>query len=172
MRTKDIEKLLTDFYDGNTTPEQEAELYRYILDEKDDAEYLKSDKQIFLALYESKDDALPSNSKLEAKINNLVDILDAKEKSKARKITWKWIGSIAASVAIIVSLGIYWTSIDNSNEIPLYVDTYSNPEDAYVQTQKVLLLASNKLNKGFDQLETMNNNIEKANGIVHKIIQQ
>lgn len=171
MGTKDIEKLLADFYDGNTSLEQETELYRCLLD-ADVPEHLKADKKAFLALYESSHNlstTTPPN--LEDRLNNLIDNLEVKERFKSKKIGWKWIGGIAASVAIIVSLSIYIFSGHKYNNTPLYVDTYSDPEEAYIQTQKALLLASNKLNKGFDQLEMMSSNIEKANGIVHKIIQ-
>lgn len=171
MGTKDIEKLLADFYDGNTSLEQESELYRYLLD-ADAPEHLTADKKTFLALYESSHTLSgTATPDLENQLNNLIDNLEAKERFKSKKIGWKWIGSIAASVAIIVSLSIYMFSGHKYSDTPLYVDTYSDPEEAYIQTQKALLLASSKLNKGFDQLEMMNNNIEKANGIVHKIIQ-
>ena len=47
-------------------------------------------------------------------------------------------------------------------------DTYSDPKEAYRETQKTMLLVSNKLNKGLQQVETVQGNVDKVNKIMNK----
>ena len=69
--------------------------------------------------------------------------------------------SIAASVLIVLSAGIFAYFGNSGNRNQMLVDTFSNPEEAYIETQKTLLLVSGKLNKGIQQVEKVNDIIDK-----------
>lgn len=162
MDTKDINKLLNSFYEGQTSQEEEKVLYKFFT-EDNISEDMASEKHIFLKFYSEQQNDIPPH--LEEKLSSLIDSLDKEEHHKLRPSvglpiektdkSWRWVISIAASILIIISAGIF-TYLGNNNKTPMLVDTYSNPEDAYIETQKTLLLVSNKLNKGIKQVEKVN----------------
>ena len=79
------------------------------------------------------------------------------------------ISGIAASICLILSIGIY-PYLEQPK--PVLTDTYSNPQDAYKEAQKALLLVSNNLNKGVSQLESAQEDMNKVNEIINKQISQ
>lgn len=171
--TQYIKKLLEAFYDGTTSLEEEQILKQYFSDENVPEELLIDDKifvELFSCQYES------DLSSLEQKIDILIDRLEDEENNKIHPlpvaskpaIHWRWFVGVAASVFIILSAGIYFHN--QSNDRIMIEDTYSNAEDAYVETQKALLLVSGKLNKGFEQMESAQKNIERTNKIIAKNI--
>ena len=166
MNIKDINKLLDSFYEGQTTQEEEKVLYKFFSEETI-PEDMVSEKQIFLKLYSGQQNDVPLH--LEKKLNSLIDNLERKEHNKQqtpivlpiRQLSkpWKWAMCIAASILLFISAGIF-AYFGYNNKTPMLVDTYSNPEDAYLETQKTLLLVSNKLNKGIKQVEKVNDIIK------------
>lgn len=175
MRNNDlqyIKKLIDAFYEGNTSREEEQILHEYFLEELVPGE-LEHDKEIFLELYSPEEDVIPFS--LEQKLNSLIDRLDAEETKKTpvvsikpKSINLRRIASIAASILIVLSIGIYYHF--NKADSQTIADTYTNPEDAYMETEKALLFVSTKLNKGFDQVESAQKNLEKTNKIISKNI--
>lgn len=167
MKNKDFQILIKKFYDGETSIQEEHFLYDYFAS-SDIPHDLEKDRKIFLDLYRMNDDVVvPQN--LESDLNRLIDQLDEKDK-KTKKINWKWAAGIAASILIVVSCSLYLLgSKNNDREL---VDTYSDPREAYIAAQKALLLASNKLNKGFDQFQDVQNNLDKTNKELYKTFQK
>lgn len=168
-----IKDLLDAFYDGTTSLEEEKKLTEYFLGQEV-AEELKLDQKIFCELSSVQKEY--DFSSLESKIDSLIDKLDVEEKNENKIlytqpkliINWRWITSVAASVLIILCAGIYF---HNSNRGKIIADTYSNPEEAYIETQRALMFVSSKLNKGFDQMESAQKNLEKTNKIIAKNIE-
>ena len=162
MDIKEINKLLNSFYEGQTSQEEERVLYKFFSEENIPEEMI-SEKKIFLKLYSGQRSDVPLH--LEEKLNFLIDNLEKEDCNRQkpsiglRRIRMgkpsKWAMSIAASILLLITGGIftYW---EYTNKTPMLVDTYSNPEDAYIETQKTLLLVSNKLNKGIKQVEKVN----------------
>ena len=110
--------------------------------------------------YEMYEKAELARYNLEKKENNTQAhriILPIKQMNK----TWRWAMSIAASVLIVLSAGIFAYFGNSGNRNQMLVDTFSNPEEAYIETQKTLLLVSGKLNKGIQQVEKVNDIIDK-----------
>ena len=60
--------------------------------------------------------------------------------------------SIAASILILISVGIYFQS--GTPKIH-FEDTYDNPELAYAETKKILMLVSGNMNTGSDELQNV-----------------
>lgn len=174
MTIKEIETTLNAFYEGKTSSDQERELYLYFLDTKQLPPHLVAEKDIFMKLYQSgNNQSVEVPVGLESRIDSFIDTLAEQEAQPVvKKVSigrkrMLWAASVAASVMIIISLSVYWVSqpaIDTPLEAhQTMTDTYENPEEAYQAAEKAIMLASNKANKGFEQLEMMNKILEKNN---------
>ena len=94
---------------------------------------------------------MPDASKLESRI----DTWNIVERSSTKKVVSKslrWAVSIAASLLLLISLGVLLNQQEDANSFALQEDTYTNPEDAYKETRKALMLFSENLNKGLNKL--------------------
>ncbi|PXV61040.1 hypothetical protein CLV62_12739 [Dysgonomonas alginatilytica] len=168
MDIKDIKSLLHSFYEGETSKEEEKILSDFFETESIPEE-MENERRIFRKLYSAQENNAPAH--LEGKLNTLIDNLAAKEEShKTSHVALptghlskpvRWAMSIAAGILIILSAGIFAHFENNRNKNEMLVDTYSNPEEAYLETQKTLLLVSGKLNKGIKQIEKVNDIIDK-----------
>ena len=108
---------------------------------------------------------------LETRLEVLIDRLaeaEIQSKKRTKKLRLQ-IGSIAASIAVLVSIGLY---INRQNGLK---DTLaaqnSQIEDAkiaYMEAQKALELVSRNFNIGLDQLTLVSNEIEKTNKILNE----
>lgn len=168
MKTDNIKKLLEAFYEGQTTPEQDKDIYSYFVQDDIDLD-LEKERNVFLNLHSiSEHNEMPTEAKL--RLERFIDELAEKEEQhNAKKILpWKWIGGIAASVLIIASTALYLQT--STPDHKLLVDTYNNPQDAYIETQKAMSLVSSKLNKGFEQYGKAEDNILKINTIISQKI--
>lgn len=166
MKVKEIEALLNDFYEGNTTLEQEVTLRSYF--ESDEVpEYLLNEKYQFLSCFEGDKIEVPASmeSKLEAMIDLEVGKTNKKPSGKLLRATWIWMGSVAASLVLLISIGI---NVYQSNQTPQMADTYSNPTDAARETRKALLLVSKNLSTGYAQLKKAETKIDRTKTILNE----
>ena len=143
---KDINKLIKKYQDGNTNGEEE---------------YILSD------LFGTKvSNDVPKD--LENKISCLIDrwekeeneslAMDIKPKSARHRLTpYYIISGIAASVVLcigVISYNYLNSPEEEANETSFAMkDTFDNPHDAYIETQKTLHLFASVLNKGTSKLE-------------------
>lgn len=179
MGINEIKRLLEAFYNAETTPEEEKILLDYFKG-SDVAGELIEEKELFIRLYEeSQEVSIPAG--LENRLENLIDELDAKESATRtaiagqsnRRQLWKWAGSVAAGVAILVSAGLYFNSDTGITPPPFsaegQTDMLSEADAQKVkEAQDALVLLSTKFNKGVDQLAVVSTNIEKTNQILNK----
>lgn len=145
----DIQTLIDKFYDGKATEEEELRLMDFFSG-SDIPESLQEEKDFFTQYFRL-DEAMPRALGLESRI----DAWNTVEKSSARKAVGKslrWAVGIAASLLLILSLGVFLNQQEDANSFALQEDTYTNPEDAYKKTRKVLMLFSENLNKGLNTL--------------------
>lgn len=159
MGINEIEKLLTRYYDGETNDTEEKELKRFFAQE-DVPAHLRAEKEIFMHI--SQASGIPDG--LEDRLNRLIDKWDTDErrmlkvKKHTRTLRLQWIGSIAASLLILFSVGIY---LHKPAAIPAREDTCATAEEAYAQAQKALVLLSSSLNKGIEKVETVQETTER-----------
>lgn len=169
MKVNEIEKLLARYYDGETTETEEKELKRFFTTEEIPT-HLLAEKEFFLQLNGSREET-PMPEGLGNRLNSLIDEWDTREKrmmkvkKHARIIRMQWIGSIAASLLILVSVGMY---VYKPSSEPTPQDTCATPEEAYAQAQKALLIFSTSLNKGVEQIQTMEETTDKIRESVNK----
>ena len=168
MKVDEIEKLLVRYYDGETTEAEEKELKRFFTGEEVPA-HLLAEKELFLQMSELPEPEVPID--MESKLSHLVDEWDIREKrtvkvkKHARVLRLQWIGSVAASLLILFSIGMYMYKPDMS---PAPQDTCATPEEAYAEAQRALLMLSSTINKGMAQMETVETTTEKIQESVNQ----
>ena len=172
MRTE-IKQLLEDFYNGDTNVEQER-LLVHLLENESIPEELQKEKEIFLQFYQG--EPLSECPHLKTELSLLIDQLAKDETAKihaAKRRTWLWTGSIAASFLLLVSSGIFLMNKNKdefSSEQYAQYDTFNNPEEAAIEAQKALTLLATNYNKGIERLTMASDNINKTNEIIRKTL--
>ena len=155
MKVEEIERLLAEFYEGNTN-EQEEELLKEAFRTEEVPEHLQKDKKLFLSFFPGKVvDNVPAG--LEDKLSRMIDEKAEEEqrffhRNKAKR-NWRWIGGIAATILVLVGVGYGITNMGEDMRPPTPQDTFSDPEAAYKALQATLIEVSANLNKGIEQIE-------------------
>ncbi len=135
-----INHLLTRYYEGKTSIDEEKLLIKYFSTEQNVPEHLSIDKEMFLSLANVKND-IDIPVELEQNISSTIDRLYRQERFNQRRFI-RYTISIAASLLLVIGIGIHFLvpSSINRHEI-------TNPEIAYLETEQALTLLSQKLNK-------------------------
>lgn len=172
MKVEEIEKLLTAFYEGNTTENQEEILKTYFGTEHI-PEHLQEEQAFFRSFYGER---TPAKVPVELE-ERLIRTINAKSEEETRffhqnkaKRNWRWISSIAASMTLLLGVGYGVYSYQDKIEEPK--DTFSNPQEAYKVLQATLIEVSMDLNSGINQVSETRNDINKVNKEIKKQIQQ
>lgn len=183
MNIEEVKLLIEAFYNGETSSAEEQALLRYF--EGDNIpEELVEERDLFLQLNNTQSIEIPLG--LEAKLSNFIDTLVEKEQVKTvdlnprkgnRTQLWLRVGGVAASIALLFSIGVYLNkSDDNVDASPQMVqdlqlkDSFDDPQEAYKEAEKALLLVSLNLNKGVNQISVVSDNIDKSNTILDKSV--
>lgn len=172
MKTNDAKKIIESFYDGTISQREELLLFNYFNSDQV-AEELLGEKEIFLQLtHREKNIEVPT--RLEAKLNNLIDKLAEEEAPKKTRLKQLklWL-SVAASVAALLSLGLYMNSlsIEDNTQIVKRTTHRSNlaiTDAEYMQAEDAMRLLSSNFNKGMQQIDDMKENLEKTNKILNE----
>lgn len=177
MTIEQIKSLLSRFYEGQTTPDEERLLAAYFRRE-DVPEELQEDKQLFLMLAQISDQEMPTDiaEEITAFVNNLgkSDIQPLTHVSQQRKgviyrlkTPPKMFYRVAATVAILIALG--GGVISHQKQTDPFRDTCATPEEA----AREILYANDIINRSFapfrqsanmatEQVNEMNKTIQKA----------
>lgn len=172
MKTNEIKKLIESFYDGTTSQREELLLLNYFSNE-DVAEELLDEKEMFLQLYEPEEVDVPKS--LALKLDSLIDDLaenETKKKAPTRHLLlWS---SIAASIAILLAVGMYVNNLSITGNDSLLANeqqttnTVSVTDAEYLEAENAMRLLSANFNKGMQQLDEMHLNLEKTNKILNE----
>ena len=166
VRWYTYERLLTRYYDGETSDTEEKELKRFFTEE-DVPAHLLAEKEIFMQLAAHPAPEIPEG--LESRLSRKIDEWDTGErrtlkiKKHTRVLRLQWIGSIAASLLILLSVGLYLYK-----PYPAPQDTCATPEEAYAQAQKALIMLSSSLNKGIEKVES----VQEATGKIQENVNE
>lgn len=178
MNINEVKILIEAFYNGETSATEEKALLQYFQSDHV-AEELLDERDIFLQLQKVQPAKVPPT--LEAKLDTLINNLAEKElkqvsrkSKKNRKQLWVTIGGVAASLTLLFSIGYYVNSQNNnSGTTQAYrhmPDTYSDPDRAYEEAEKALIMVSSNLNKGFEQISVVSVNIDRTKERLDKSI--
>lgn len=109
---------------------------------------------------------------LETRLERLIDDLAKKEKQsedKKRQLR-RWIGGMAASITLLLSIGFFINSNRRGTDQALIQENNALHEQelACLEAQKALILVSLNFNKGMDRLTLAVSKIEKSNNVINK----
>ena len=151
---KQIEELLEKYYNGETSLEEERKLHWYFQTHEIPM-HLRPDAEIFRYHYkQSREEVAPE---LSEKLSKLIDEQERRSRFIIPVRTIRWISGIAASILIILSLWIgIGRDIIRERHPGGFADTFDDPQLAYLETKKALLLVSEKLNTGTKELRHLN----------------
>ena len=171
MRVDEIEKLLADFYEGNTSENQEEIIRKYFETQKVPA-HLEPEKRLFLGMHTPSTVNVPQE--LSGRISRMIDTKEMEEmhffRKNRTKLNWHWIGGIAASILLLIGIGIS-LSLIHDDDADLPKDTFTDPQMAYEVLQATLMEVSTGLNKGIDQVVESQKEISKINNEIKKDLQ-
>lgn len=146
MDYQKINELLEKYFESKTTLEEEILIREYFskTDLPAEHQYLK---QMFQYFNEEK---IHGNSELNinAELNSLIENQWKKDTKVKLYRALKWTGRVAA--IIIVAIGTYIYFNKPSTEIK---DTYSNPDQAYIETKRALMYVSYCMNRNTANLK-------------------
>jgi len=145
MNNNKIKILLQKYYNAETTWEEEKYLSEYF-NNNEVPYHLKLEKEQF-CYYKNKTEE--RSTQFEKKILKAIEKEDARSVYRKKKKFLYQVISIAASIILIVS--VYFIK-KRSYESE---DTYKNPQLAYNETKKTLLLISKKLNEGTEDIKNI-----------------
>lgn len=169
MDLRKAEQLVRKYYSGETSPEEEKALREYMESCKDLPEYLAPEKELFSMYSRAAESDMPMEEYMES-LEKLIDEQARKRIGISRPVL-HWVSGIAAGLAIL--LGSYLMVLNkppDDGRIALK-DTYTDPQQAYEETRKVLLYVSEKMNEGTSPLagiSKMNQsmeNLQKLNNL-------
>ncbi len=159
-----IEQLLSAYYEGATTIEDEQTLIEYFTSETNVPSHLAVDRDIFIALNDVKINGIDVPEGLEENISATIDSLDMRERMRQRRFNRRYIIGIAASLVIAIGIGIHFlANRPRHNEI-------TDPQLAYNETVRALTLLSEKLNKANNGLIQTQTTIDDINQNIKTIL--
>lgn len=162
MNDKQIEQLLTAFYNGTASEEDELKLKAFFMSGDVPACWCDEQKCI-KTLFSVSEVPLPEglSTRLEARVDSF---FVAGKRNKMRRVIY-WGSGVAA--AVLLCFCFYMGDMRLQPQ-PKIADTYTNPHDAAVAAGKALTLMSAQLNKGIKQVNEAEREVDKINRILNK----
>lgn len=160
----DIRRLLDLYYEGKSSASDEAALRDYFGQPDSDPEF--DDDKLFFNALAGNDDSIEVPADLEQRLSNAVDSWQESErKAVAARSRFKLISlrpaiGIAASIAVLFAIGAMLLGTPSQTREP--ADTFTDPMEAYAETQRVLTLFANTIDKSMQGMETAERSQDKA----------
>ena len=163
MDSKKAEALREKYWEGKTNQSEEKELKKYFSNAKGGS-YL--DNGYFTYLNNKKSEN-PLDNSFDEEVLNLIEEKNDELKPKNSLIKYWY---IAASLSLIISVSIIFKNEIFKVNSPVQVvqaDTFEDPQKAFEETKKALLLISSKLNQSsayatqFSKFEESQNNLKQ-----------
>ncbi len=150
MNLQKIEILIQKYESGETTMEEEKVLHDFFRN-SDVPTYLNNYKRLFSFYNTSKGETLNSEG-FDDRIMQTIGETESGNSPMGKSHRLYTIMSIAASIIILISVGIYFQT--RTPQI-YFEDTYDSPELAYAETKKILMLVSGNFNSGTVELQNI-----------------
>jgi hypothetical protein len=163
MDSKKVKTRLKKYWEGKSSLNEENELKSYFLHSPDGAD---PDHEYFTYL-NKKSSQNPLDHRFDDEILKLIVTNKQSRKLKNNVIKYWY---IAASLALVISVSIIFNNEYikvNKVENVVEMDTYEDPEKAFEETKRTLLLLSSKLNQSgvyaiqFSKFEESQNNLKQ-----------
>ncbi len=157
METSKIKDLLQQYFEGQTTQNDEKLIESYFRSGNIDPELLEY-KPFFDGLNELSGNK--RNPKLESEIMDFILESEHREKTKYRWL-WQTVTGVAAAIIIVLGGFLFWQQQQRPQ------DTFKNPQEAYAYAEQTLQFVSEKYNNGFASLSKFDK-LQKATEPVTK----
>ena len=152
-----IEKLLARYWNGETTLEEEAELKEFFTHQA-----VPGHLQFYAPLFQYFDgQKLKTAPSIEDQIRLEVNYTRSeKGKGKQGRVV-PWITQVAkiAAVGLVLAVATYLVReeyLDNKQQVqPMVADTFEDPQKAFEETKKALMLISKNFGKGRKQMQKL-----------------
>ncbi|MBN2667381.1 MAG: hypothetical protein JXR67_12785 [Bacteroidales bacterium] len=142
MKPVEIIQLLTKYYDGNSTIEEERLLKEYF-GGTDVPEELFEEQKIFRCYSEISDKGIPEPSAdFEKRIYEAIDREEKRSLIPPRRRFFVILSGVAATLLILAAAYFFF------ERRPDIRDTYNDPEVAYAEAMKILHSVSSRMNEG------------------------
>lgn len=160
----EIRLLLAKFYDGETSQVEESELLDFFKNSESIPEDLLADKAVFLSLAVIEDDALAEINVPESLSDELLLLIDHEERNNVSSNHSWWtmwrVAGIAASVCVVVALGVFMITGNRGSEIGVeesglkHAYVPQTEEGAIAETSRALMILSEKMSRANVRLIT------------------
>ena len=145
MDSKTIRHLLEKYWNGETSLKEESAISDYFNADNYDPS-LKREAELF-QYYK-----METGLKLaETNSKNILDRVASSSKKKGRVIPLVWNGLKVAAVVTVLVTAVWLINNeikDNPEQLDPIADTFSDPNEAFEETKKALLMISKNLGKG------------------------
>ena len=163
---KNIKQLLEAFYNGSTSIEEEILLLNFFNDDNLNEQW-HTDRDLFNVLYSPSEISLPKG--FSERLENAVDKhIDKTYRENSRRKTRKLFMNIGSAAAIaLLCIGLFFVT-DKPAPTQAMNDTFTNPEEAAIVAEQVLMLVSSNLNKGLSSLEKAREGIDRTSELLNE----
>ena len=156
MEFKRIELLLERYWNCVSTQEEEKELITFFNSTQEIPEHLAHAAPLF-QYFKHEAEIKLTDSKFDEQLFEAVK-KTKQPKGKVRKLEQSFQNYMKVAAAAVIVIGtsfIFRMEIWQGNKPSLILveDTYKNPEEAYAETKKALLLIASKMNHGKKEVE-------------------
>ncbi len=156
MNLNEIEALLKRFYNGESSLEEEQRLREYFNLENVPDHLIAHQEQF--RYYQNAKEERDSQKSIELDVAERIKEENNSFRYAKRRRLYYLVTGVAASILILI--GVYFQFIARPNNTTYSMeDTYEDPEAAYAEAKKALLLVSEKFNAGvsdFNKFSTFN----------------
>lgn len=154
MKREEIERLLTLYYDGQASEQDEDSLRQAFLQADTLPPALEAERVLFLSLHRA-DATVQVPDGLEARLVALID----RQATACPRRRLRW-AAFAASLLLLIGVGF---GLMEMRQPAVPQDTFTNPEDAQRALQAIFTEMSQHWNEGMKQLEASQQDIIAAN---------
>ncbi|MEP7267022.1 MAG: hypothetical protein ABI844_05300 [Saprospiraceae bacterium] len=151
---ENIKSILDKYWAGESTLQEEKIIYQYFEDGQVD-EAFKEVAPLFSYLKDERDIKIDLEEVVMRKISS------SHTSGKILKLNWQRAIAIAASLLLVLSLGVstYKYQISKRTEL-MTMDTFQSPDEALAQTKAALAYLSARMNKGTEKVSESLNKAE------------
>ena len=142
MELNKVEEILTKYFEGETTVIEEKQLQQYF-SSANVAPHLAKYSSLFVYFATAKNEEFVEE-------NSTIKTLKVQKSDKKSNFFWL---SVAASVLILMGIGVYLFYASESLNTKEGLGTYDDPKVAFEETQRALNLLSNNVNAGIESVK-------------------
>jgi len=148
MASRRIKQLFEKYWEGSLEQQEEEELQHLLISHKDSIEPEMEQLSNWFEANKSLAESLTLSEEFDEQVLNQI------HKREGRSDHWNW-WKIAASVTVVVGLGILTLFLPISQKNEMAANTQESPEKAYLEAKATLQLMATVMNQGKEHLGSL-----------------